>query len=61
MIHSLWTQRNAERQSEGYVIRVSDQFVLGDWNTSIAKWVRKNHVQTNEHWMQQEIIPNQLD
>lgn len=37
--------------SEGYVVRVADAFHFDDFQTSVAKFVRKGHVQTNEHWM----------
>jgi ATP-dependent RNA circularization protein (DNA/RNA ligase family) len=45
---------------EGYVVRVMDAFNLDDWEHSIAKYVRPNHIQTDEHWMEQEVIPNGL-
>ena len=45
---------------EGYVIRLYDDFELADFGKSIAKYVRKNHVQTNDHWMYKEVIPNKL-
>lgn len=37
---------------EGYVIRVVDSFSEKDMNKSLAKYVRKNHVQPDqEHWL----------
>ena len=45
---------------EGYVIRLADEFLYDDFKISVAKWVRKGHVQTNQHWMHSEIIPNKL-
>lgn len=45
---------------EGYVVRLYDAFAYEDFSKSIAKWVRRNHVQTDEHWMHSEIIPNTL-
>lgn len=36
---------------EGYVIRNKDEFKLKDFGKNVAKFVRKNHVQTDEHWM----------
>jgi hypothetical protein len=51
---------NTEIQ-EGYVIRIINSFKYEDFNTSVAKWVRKNHVQTNNHWMYEKIIPNILN
>lgn len=53
-----------ERQwgvSEGYVMRVADSFSYGEFRHSIAKFVRRGHVQTNKHWMRgQPIVPNRL-
>jgi hypothetical protein len=35
---------------EGIVVRNSDSFDFDDFENNVAKFVRKNHVQTNEHW-----------
>lgn len=43
---------------EGYVLRLSSSFT--DFQTSVAKYVRANHVQTEEHWMTQAVEPNKL-
>ena len=45
---------------EGYVVRVTESFAREEFNTSIAKWVRKNHVRTDRHWMFAPIVPNTL-
>lgn len=45
---------------EGYVVRAADGFGFEDFQSNIAKWVRKDHVQTDEHWMFAEIVPNGL-
>ncbi|MFT5465447.1 MAG: hypothetical protein ACI8UO_000542 [Verrucomicrobiales bacterium] len=45
---------------EGYVVRVIDRFTYNDFSTSLAKWVRKGHVQTDQNWMFAEIKPNRL-
>lgn len=45
---------------EGFVVRLRDEFEITDFKTSVAKWVRKNHVQTDGHWMYSEITPNTL-
>lgn len=47
-------------EQEGYVVRISEQFAFTDFSTSVAKFVRKNHVQTDEHWMNSTIIKNEL-
>ena len=45
---------------EGYVVRVANSFHYDDFGMKVAKFVRKNHVQTDEHWMYSAIIPNKL-
>jgi hypothetical protein len=50
---------DTEKQ-EGYVIQLADSFKYEDFSTSVAKWVRENHVTTNNHWMYEKIIPNIL-
>jgi hypothetical protein len=45
---------------EGYVIRNRESFHFDSFSENVAKWVRSNHITTDEHWMQQKIIPNQL-
>ena len=47
-----------ERQKEGYVIRLYDRFHFSDFDTALAKYVRKNHVQTSEHWLRQPLVKN---
>lgn len=49
-----------DRHMEGYVVRVSDSFSYDNFNKNVAKFVRKNHVQTDEHWMYKDVIPNDL-
>jgi hypothetical protein len=36
--------------NEGFVIRTVDSFHYDNFKLNVAKYVRKNHVQTNEHW-----------
>lgn len=45
---------------EGYVVRVVEEFHYDDFNTSVAKFVRGNHVQTDEHWIKKEVVKNLL-
>jgi hypothetical protein len=45
---------------EGVVARVAGEFLDKDFSSSIMKCVRANHVQTTEHWKDQEIIKNKL-
>jgi hypothetical protein len=46
--------------AEGYVVRNAGSFAFADFDKNIAKFVRKGHVQTDTHWMQQKIKPNKL-
>ena len=48
-------------KEEGYVIRNANQFTYKRFPENVAKYVRKAHVQTNIHWMRQEIVPNGLN
>lgn len=50
-----------EDKQEGYVIRLSDAFSFQDFDTSVAKYVRKNHVQTSEHWLRQKLVRNKTN
>jgi hypothetical protein len=50
-----------DHDAEGYVIRKSGKFSFSEFSKSIAKFVRKNHVQTDTHWMELEVVPNKLE
>lgn len=45
---------------EGVVVRRAAQFEDAEFSRSLGKWVRKDHVQTDEHWMHQAIVPQKL-
>lgn len=45
---------------EGYVVRTADSFMHDDFRGHVAKWVRSNHVSTDEHWMHRKVVPNEL-
>ena len=45
---------------EGFVVRLEDGFSYKEFKNSVAKWVRKNHVSTDKHWMHQAVITNGL-
>ena len=45
---------------EGYVLRLTDAFHYNDFSKSVGKFVRKDHVQSNQHWMTHAVIPNKL-
>lgn len=61
LIKSLWKNRsNSGDESEGYVIRVADAIPYEDFSKFYGKFIRKNHVQTSEHWMNAALEPNGL-
>jgi len=47
-------------RSEGYVVRLARSFAFADFPRAVAKWVRDDHVQTDEHWLQKPVVPNRL-
>jgi len=47
-------------EQEGYVVRLADSFPFTHHSVSFAKWVRKNHVQTNHNWMYSSSEKNEL-
>jgi hypothetical protein len=49
-----------EQKQEGYVVRLADSFESSEFSTSVCKWVRADHVQTEEHWMRKTVVPNGL-
>jgi len=47
-------------KKEGYVVRLASSFLYKDFNKSVAKFVRKNHVQTTKHWMHGQPIEKNI-
>lgn len=45
---------------EGLVVRKVSSFHYSQFENTVAKYVRLNHVQTDEHWSQQKIVRNKL-
>lgn len=45
---------------EGYVLRVARSFAFNEFQDVVAKYVRKDHVQTDEHWMRAPVIKNEV-
>jgi hypothetical protein len=53
-------KETVNRGGEGIVVRLDNEFNYDDFSKSIAKFVRKNHVQTDKHWSLMEIERNGL-
>ena len=47
-------------EREGYVVRRADRFHYGAFRRSVAKYVRRGHVTTDDHWLHKEMIVNKL-
>lgn len=45
---------------EGYVIRLSNSFPHSDYSKYTGKYVRANHIQTDNHWLHSKIIQNKI-
>lgn len=50
-IKSLYDSKKDWATSEGYVIRLAEGFHYSNFRRSVAKFVRKGHVQTAKHWL----------
>lgn len=58
-IKKVISQLDLEKQ-EGGVLRVTGCIQSYEFDQKVAKWVRPGHVQTDEHWAHQAIVPNKL-
>jgi hypothetical protein len=54
-------------RQDGFVVRVAEPIPYpsvisgaGRFFEAVAKWVRKGHVQTDQHWLLGPVIPNEL-
>jgi hypothetical protein len=45
---------------EGAVLRLAGSFADAAFETSVAKYVRAGHVQTDKHWKSQKVVRNRL-
>jgi hypothetical protein len=60
IIKSLW-QDSMWDKCEGYVIRTAEAFHFKDFKRHVAKFVRKGHVTTTQHWLRgKPVVPNEL-
>lgn len=58
-IRGAWQSQSAfGDEGEGYVVRTADAIGAEEFRSSVAKYVRANHVQTDIHWMHGVVTPN---
>ena len=43
-------KNKSNNEVEGFVVRNIDSFKYEDFSKNVGKYVRANHVQTNQHW-----------
>lgn len=61
-IEALWRPHLLDgNEMEGYVVRLADQFNYSQFRNSVAKFVRANHVQTNQHWVRGPVVKNEME
>jgi hypothetical protein len=68
MYRGLWNEsliRSFEKTidtkvQEGYVVRLANSFSYAAFRKSVAKFVRKDHVQTTHNWKQRQVVKNLL-
>lgn len=58
-VKALW-DANMQKNEEGYVVRLAEGFHYKDFSRSVAKFVRRNHVATDKHWMYSKVVKNKL-
>lgn len=49
-IRALYNEKTDRDMHEGYVIRIADAFEYRHFRQSVAKYVRANHVTSQQHW-----------
>ena len=49
-VKKLYNEKTDRDVHEGYVVRLADAFEYKDFKTSVAKFVRANHVTSASHW-----------
>lgn len=59
VIDKLWKEVDTDI-CEGLVFRSAGKIHIDEFHKKVFKMVRENHVQTDKHWMNQEVIPNAL-
>ncbi len=54
LIRSLFVERDSDgNEMEGYVVRIASSFKYEEFKRCVAKFVRRNHVQTSHNWKSQ--------
>ncbi len=57
ILKQIWNTNN-NGSIEGFVVRNANTFHFDDFQKNVLKFVRKNHVQTTNHWVNEPLIKN---
>jgi hypothetical protein len=60
LIQSLYQPTYEGNEMEGYVVRIAEGFPYSTFRRSVAKYVRTDHVRTQNHWRNMQVISNGL-
>lgn len=58
IIKKLYSSTLEGNEMEGYVVRLTESYQMKDFQSSVAKFVRKNHIQSDKNWMLKPVIWN---
>jgi len=58
-VKDLWPKISTDK-IEGYIVRNTDEFLYDNFSTNVAKFVRKDHVRSDKHWIYEEKIKNEI-
>lgn len=61
LINKLMKEESLYGEKEGMVVRFSREFNDENFSTHCSKYVREHHIQTSDHWKDQEIVKNGLN
>jgi hypothetical protein len=60
--NGLWMPEKFDTEKqEGFVVRPYTGFHFEKFGEKVGKWVRKDHIQTDEHWMSKPVEYNGLE
>jgi hypothetical protein len=59
-LRELYRSHYLGNECEGYVIRPTAAFDFREFRHCVAKYVRAEHLQTNQHWLRTKVTPNLL-
>lgn len=60
VLRALHRSMHAGNECEGHVVRVAAAFEFRAFRSCVAKFVRAEHAQTNQHWLRTRLVPNLL-